>query len=134
MKPAMIDTDIFSLFLRHHCQVEEQFQAYSQEYQQITFSIINYYEVLAGLRHKDARRQLESFQQIAKANIILPLTENSCKLASEIYAKLRQQGQPIDNMDILIAAIAIENGLVLVTHNLKHFARIEGLEISDWSL
>jgi len=134
MKLSLIDTDIFSLFLRHHRQVEENFQAYSQEYQKITLSIINYYEVLAGLRHKDARRQLEYFQQIARDNIILPLTANSCKLASEIYAKLRQQGQPIDNMDILIAAIAIENGLVLVTHNLKHFARIEGLEISDWSL
>lgn len=90
--------------------------------------------MLGGLKHKDAHRKLEFFQNLAEKNILLPLTEISCQLASDIYANLRGQGRPIDDMDILIASIAIENGLVLVTHNRKHFERIEGLEIEDWSL
>jgi tRNA(fMet)-specific endonuclease VapC len=38
----------------------------------------------------------------------------------------------IDNQDILIAGIALENNLVLVTNNEKHFARIPNLIIENW--
>jgi tRNA(fMet)-specific endonuclease VapC len=46
---------------------------------------------------------------------------------------LREKGQPIDDIDLLIAGTAMANGLVVVTHNRKHFDRIMGLEIEDWS-
>jgi tRNA(fMet)-specific endonuclease VapC len=52
--------------------------------------------------------------------------------AAEIYSNLKPKGQLIENADILIAAIALVNGLVLVTHNVSHFKRIEDLEIEDW--
>jgi tRNA(fMet)-specific endonuclease VapC len=35
-------------------------------------------------------------------------------------------------MDALIAAIALANNAVLVTHNVKHFEHIEGLRLEDW--
>jgi tRNA(fMet)-specific endonuclease VapC len=134
MKPSMIDTDTISLFLRRHDKVVEKFQQYFKEHGKINLSIINYYEVLGGLRHKDAHRKWLVFQQIAEKNTILPLSEHSCRIASEIYARLKKQGKTLDDLDILIASIAIENELVLVTHNLKHFSRIENLEVEDWSL
>jgi tRNA(fMet)-specific endonuclease VapC len=43
------------------------------------------------------------------------------------------RGTPIDDIDILIAGIAIANNLILVTNNRKDFEKIEGLEIEDWS-
>jgi tRNA(fMet)-specific endonuclease VapC len=47
---------------------------------------------------------------------------------------LRKKGQPIDDIDILIAGIAIANDLVLVTHNLDDFNnKVEGLKVEDWS-
>ncbi|TRU89883.1 MAG: type II toxin-antitoxin system VapC family toxin, partial [Microcystis novacekii Mn_MB_F_20050700_S1] len=33
-----------------------------------------------------------------------------------------------------IAGVAIANNLVLITHNQKHFSKIEGLELEDWTL
>jgi tRNA(fMet)-specific endonuclease VapC len=38
----------------------------------------------------------------------------------------------IDNQDILIAGIAIESDLVLVTNNERHFNRISNLTIENW--
>ena len=38
----------------------------------------------------------------------------------------------IDDFDILIAATAIKHGLTVVTDNLKHFSRIDGLTIENW--
>jgi tRNA(fMet)-specific endonuclease VapC len=38
----------------------------------------------------------------------------------------------IPDADILIAATAIENGLVLATNNLRDFGRIASLQIDNW--
>jgi predicted nucleic acid-binding protein len=32
----------------------------------------------------------------------------------------------------MVAAQALSRGLVLVTHNRKHFERVSGLRIDDW--
>lgn len=54
------------------------------------------------------------------------------KLSAEIYATLRRSGTPVDDIDLLIAGVAISNDLVLITHNQCHFDRIDGLEWQDW--
>jgi predicted nucleic acid-binding protein len=35
-------------------------------------------------------------------------------------------------MDMLIAAVALANDAILVTHNTKHFENIDGLVLEDW--
>ncbi len=45
---------------------------------------------------------------------------------------LERQGQKIGDMDMLIAATALEERLVLVTGNTNHFGRIPGLRIENW--
>ena len=54
------------------------------------------------------------------------------KIYSKIRADLAKTGTPIGSNDILIASIALANNLILVTHNLREFSRIEGLTIEDW--
>jgi tRNA(fMet)-specific endonuclease VapC len=55
----------------------------------------------------------------------------------DIYAKekatLRKAGQPVDDFDLLIGATAISNGLTLVTNNVDHLGRMEGIKIEDWT-
>ncbi|XYH95847.1 type II toxin-antitoxin system VapC family toxin [Sorangium sp. So ce1128] len=57
-------------------------------------------------------------------------------LAAEHYARIRSDlendGRPIGSMDLLIAAIALANGLILVTHNVREFSRVGGLRLEDW--
>jgi predicted nucleic acid-binding protein len=48
-------------------------------------------------------------------------------------ARLRERGKPIDDMDLIIASIALSLRARLATTNTRHFARIEGLSIVDWS-
>lgn len=134
MKPCLLDTDILSLFFRNHPKVVENCNLYLQEYQQLSFSLITYYEILSGLKHRDAEKQLEKFLVFSKSNQILPLTEESVKRSAEIYADLRQKGTPVDDIDLLIAGVAIANDLVLITHNQKHFGKIKELKLKDWTL
>ncbi|MBI5893407.1 MAG: type II toxin-antitoxin system VapC family toxin [Deltaproteobacteria bacterium] len=102
MKPALVDTDILSLFFRNNENVVSNFKAYLKEHEKINISIITYYEILSGL-------------------------------SADLYARLRKTGQMLDDIDILIAGVAIANNLVFATRNKNHFERIKELKIADWS-
>ena len=133
MQPALIDTDILSMFLRGNQPVTGHFYEYLKQHGKINISIITVYEILSGLKHRDAKKQLDSFVAFAKASNILPLTDSSVAISAEKYAMLRRQGRPLDDMDLLIAGVAIANDLALVTNNWNHFSRIEGIRLEDWT-
>jgi len=133
MKPALIDTDILSLFFRNDLAVIEHFREYLQEYGRVEISILTFYEILSGLKHRDALKQIDMFCEFVKHNTVLPITEKSVEISSDIYATLRKKGNQLDDIDILIAGVALAHDLVLVTHNVHHFSRIEDLEVIDWS-
>ncbi|MDP3433898.1 MAG: type II toxin-antitoxin system VapC family toxin, partial [Bacteroidota bacterium] len=59
-------------------------------------------------------------------------TEKSVKISAELYSELRQSGNSLDDIDLLIAGVAIENHLIMVTNNENHFGRIPGLKIANW--
>ena len=44
------------------------------------------------------------------------------------------KGTPIGPNDLLIAAIALANGLTLITHNTVEFSRVVGLMLDDWQI
>ena len=133
MKAALIDTDILSMFFRGHPQVVSHFDTYLKHHNKINLSIITCYEVISGLKHRDAKKQLSDFLKFTAHNEILPLTQESVETSAEVYANLRAIGQPLDDIDLLIAGTTMANGLVLATHNRKHFERIKGLTIEDWT-
>lgn len=134
MKPCLLDTDILSLFFRNHPEVIKNFNLYVQEYKKLNFSLITYYEILSGLKHRDAYKQIEKFLEFSSQNNIILLNKKSISISAEIYANLRKNGTPVDDIDLLIAGVAMANNLTLITHNQKHFGKIEGLKLTDWSL
>jgi tRNA(fMet)-specific endonuclease VapC len=50
----------------------------------------------------------------------------------ELRYMLEKQGMKIGDMDMFIAATALEEDLILVTGNTEHFERIPGLKIENW--
>ena len=51
---------------------------------------------------------------------------------AEIRWMLEQKGMKIGDMDLFIAATALEEDLIVVTGNTDHFSRIAGLQIENW--
>jgi tRNA(fMet)-specific endonuclease VapC len=134
MNRALIDTDMLSYFFKGDPIVVENFKKYLTKYEIIEISLITYYEIMSGLLYKNALKQLEIFNDFVSENIVIELTEQSCAISSEIYSKLRNNGELIDDIDLLIAGIAIENEMTLVTNNENHFGRIQGLKIENWKI
>nr|VFJ60126.1 MAG: tRNA(fMet)-specific endonuclease VapC [Candidatus Kentron sp. FW] len=121
------------MFFRGHPEVTARFAAYLARYKKINTSIVTYYEIISGLKHMDAHKKMAAFLAFISKNRVLSLTRQSVIISAEIYAELRAEGKLLDDMDLLIAGIAVANDLVLVTHNRTHFERIKQLEIEDWS-
>lgn len=132
MKPVLLDTDTLSLFLRNDLQVVAHVQQYLQHFDTLNISIITKYEILSGLYHKDASKQLMRFEQLLVLLNVIPLNDYAVEIAAKKYAETRKLGTPIDDIDLLIAAIALANNLAIVTHNTKHFSKISELTIFDW--
>ena len=129
---VILDTDILSAIMRQEPAVIPTAQAYLIEHHQFHFSIITQYEILRGLKAKEATRQIANFEDFCLQNTILPLSEEVIPKAAEIYADLRKQGEPVGDADILIAATAIVNKLGIATNNEKHFQKITGLHVENW--
>lgn len=63
---------------------------------------------------------------------ILDFDSSAATEYGKIRADLKKKGTPIGNMDMLIAAHAKSENLIVVTHNTREFERVEGLQLEDW--
>ena len=64
------------------------------------------------------------------ASQVLPFDRS----ASDVFASLRAERVRIATMDLRIAAIAISNGLILLSRNTSDFGKVPGLRVEDWTL
>ena len=91
-------------------------------------------EVLFGIAHKASTRLAAAFStQLRPRLAILPLDSACAAAYAEFRAACRRNGNPVADMDLLIAATAKAHGLVLATLNHRHFSLIPGLTVEDWS-
>ena len=134
MKAAIVDTDTISYFFRNNADTVAKLDEYLQEHGFVYLSVVAYYEVLNGLYFKDAKNQIAQFEKFVKLNEVLPLTDKIAKTSAKIYADLRKKGQTVGHNDVLIAGTAIIHNLTLITNNVSHFSRIDGLDINNWSI
>ena len=63
---------------------------------------------------------------------VLPFTGADAKHAADIRAFLTREGQPIGDLDLLIAGQGRARDLTVITHNLREFQRVPGLKLEDW--
>lgn len=130
---ALLDTDTLSEVMKgRDPNVQQNAQHYLSTYGQFRFSVITRYEILRGLKAKEALRQIAIFEDRCQKSYVYPLTDDIIVQASDIYAYLHKQGLLISDADILITATALIHSLTLVTGNLDHFDRIPNLISESW--
>ncbi len=133
MSPMLLDTDTLSEVMKgQDLHINRHAAVYLSKYGKFTFSIITRYEILRGLEAKQAFRKIQVFEERCEESLILPLSDEIIVQAAEIYGELYRKGQLISDADILIAATAKVNNLVLVTGNQAHFQRVSGLSLANW--
>ena len=83
---------------------------------------------------KSKRREanLALFEKFFSQFESFPFDAAAAKEYGRIRLELERAGTPIGAMDLMIAAIAVANDVVLVTHNTREFSRVNGLRLEDW--
>ena len=128
----LLDTNICIYFLnRSSDKIIAQLKKLSPS--EIKLSAITVAELYFGAEKSKAKRKnrqvVESF---VSAFETIPFDEKCGKIYAKIRASLEQAGAPIGPMDLLIASISLANGFILVTNNIKEFARINKLKLENW--
>lgn len=133
MDEALIDTDILSEILKgKDPQVLTSAQQYLAIHQRLAFSAMTMYEIMRGMRAKQASRQLAGFLAMARTSDVLAISVPVLRRAADLWADARNNGHPHHDADLIIAATALEAQRVLVTGNTPHFTWIPGLRLADW--
>ncbi len=130
----LLDTCICVFLIRGRSEAEELRQRIvGHEVGEMGISSITEAELRFGADKSAAPER--NHRQLDRFLLALPVLPFGCDAARQygtIRAALERSGTPIGPLDLLIAAHALAAGLVLVTHNVKEFARVPGLAVEDW--
>jgi tRNA(fMet)-specific endonuclease VapC len=127
----LLDTDTVSLAVRKNPTVIKNLIKHEND--EICISVITYAEICFGLEKKASEKLTNEVKTILEKFLIIDFNSSQSELYGKIRLKLEKSGTPLGDMDVLIAAAAMSIGAILVSHNLKHFSKITGINIEDWS-
>ncbi|HET6424342.1 MAG TPA: type II toxin-antitoxin system VapC family toxin [Planctomycetaceae bacterium] len=126
----LLDTNICSEFLKQPGRLGHRFMQHGGG---LCVSTIVLGELYAWAERSSTRRRHQAIE-----SDLIPIVEilDFDRQSAEIFGRLRiqsqQNGTNVDAFDLMIAAVALQHDLTLVTHNVKHFAPVPGLRIEDW--
>ncbi|MBA3922305.1 MAG: type II toxin-antitoxin system VapC family toxin [Nostocaceae cyanobacterium] len=87
-----------------------------------------------AMRSNNPERTLALQFKFLNTFVSLPFDDAAAIIFGSIRADLAALGTPIGPYDLQIAAIALANNLILVTHNTREFRRVNGLQLEDWEV
>jgi len=97
-------------------------------------SVITYGELLYGAKvSRQAEKNLAIIRGLPDVFPIVGIGRSIIETFIDIKGGLEAEGQPLDDMDLMIAATALTLNYCLVTNNTRHFGRIAGLELENWT-
>ena len=131
MTGYLLDTDIVVFLFRRQKGIAKRLASVdpSQVYiSEVTVAELEYGNYRSG-RYEENREMLEHF--LSCVNVV-PFSEAISLYAKERY-RLNSIGMGIEDFDLLIGCTAVAKDLVMVTNNVKHYSRIEGIKIDNWA-
>jgi len=101
----------------------------------LKISVITLMELYYGAyKSEKFSSNLAKVRTIENTFEIIPSGKESAENFGMLKASLEKSGTRLDDFDLTIASCALAHNLTLVTNNLKHFSRIEGLKLTNWSV
>jgi len=129
----LLDTDIIIYNLKGHDAVKKNLQHYSQEPMKIT--VITLMELYYGaFKSEKVTSNLAKVKTLENAFEVIPAAKESAGIFGTLKATLEKSGTRLDDFDLIIASCAMAHNLTLVTNNVVHFSRIDGLRLTNWTV
>jgi tRNA(fMet)-specific endonuclease VapC len=128
----LLDTDTCVFILkRRPSHVRERFQSLRRG--QIGISAITFCELEFGIAKSQYKeKNQKNVREFVSYLEILDFPASAAEVFGKIRAGLQSAGTPIRSFDMLIAAHALHENLILVTNNTREFSRIPHLQLENW--
>ena len=128
----LLDTDTLIYSLKGNDAVVRNLATHQRD--PLKVSVITIMELYYGAyKSEKAAANLAKVRRIENAFDILSVDFSVAETFGMLKSALESQGTPLDDFDLVIAASALAHNLTLVTNNEKHFRRVEGLKLDNWS-
>ncbi|KIZ47988.1 MULTISPECIES: tRNA(fMet)-specific endonuclease VapC [Rhodopseudomonas] len=131
MLAYMLDTNICIYVIKNRPPaLRDKFNALAE---QLCISSITLGELVYGAE-KSARRvdNLNAIAHFTARLQVLPLADKAAAHDGQLRAELERAGTPCRPHDMQIAGHARSEGLIVVTNNMREFARMPGLRVENW--
>lgn len=130
MKQYLLDSNICIYFLNDQFGIKTKIEEVGDE--ACFISEITLAELKFGAENSSSKaKNRQRVEQLASQFATIPISEVLDVYARE-KARLRQAGTPVDDFDLLIGATAVHHQMVMVSRNVKHLSRIDGIELENW--
>lgn len=131
MSKFIFDTDTCIYWLKGNENIERSIVKHGLE--NIFITVITECELFYGA-YKSIKRDknLAVINELKTKIKTLHTVSGVPSIYGKLKAELESKGQPLDDADLLIASIALSNDATLITNNIEHFKKINGLKIENW--
>ena len=137
-KVYLLDTNIVSEFTKEYPN-QNVLALYEARKNMCAISATSFQELVYGAeKMPDGKRKnsIVNFVENLRNNIeIIPYDGFAAEICGQLSGQCAKEGNPLPYCDTQIAATAIANGMVLVTHNTADFeeaAERSFLRVEDW--
>lgn len=130
----LLDTNACIVYIRNlHSGVRRKLESLPKS-EIAVCSIVKAEMFYGSMKSENPQKSLIIQQKFFNQFHSLPFDDEAALIFGEIRADLAKKGTPVGAYDLQIAAIALANNLILVTHNTKEFSRINNLKTEDWEV
>lgn len=127
----LLDTDTIIYSLKGNDAIQRNLEHHFED--PIKISVVTLMELYFGAyKSEKVAGNLAKIRRLENSFEIVSTGKESAQIFGMLKASLKKSGTPLDDFDLVIASCAMAHNLTLVTNNIKHFSRIDGLRLTNW--
>ncbi len=129
----LLDTNIVGYWMRGEQHIISRLRRWRPC--DLAISAITLAEILYGIEKSPVRKKQrrDKMNRICNQLDIFEFDQSAARYYAPVRSNLEKKGTPVSERDLQIAAIALSQGLCVVTHNVSGFSRVPGLTVEDWA-
>jgi len=127
------DTDILSAVLRRDPPMHLIRRLALVPIEEQSTTSITLGELLYGAAKRGSPQLTDRVRDVIQRSArVLPFDASAAEVYGPLRAHLESEGRRLEEPDLRVASITLANDLILVTGNVRHFARVPELRIENW--
>jgi tRNA(fMet)-specific endonuclease VapC len=128
----LLDTDTVIYILKGDPVVVENLKKHIHD--PIKLGTITLMELYYGAyKSQKVTSNLAKIKNLESVMEIIPVGEEIAEVFGREKVRLEKEGISLDDFDLAVGCCALAHNLTLVTNNVRHFKRIEGLQVTNWA-